>query len=1041
MDLKKLEKYKTTKQFVEDISKLLKNGKQKEAGLLWEIFTNEYHLQFSDYVAVYDANDWQSIPSHILHKIDAFDLLSVKKTDAPLIDKIAITRHGDVDIHQDKSTFDTDGNLSISKLEGIMSSINNPLKNIRNVVINTTAKDLSRYAKIWKDFPPVAYCYSNFVADPNDLEKVAREKEFWNNIRRKLHNKKTINIYNFISRGPQQDMWINNGVNYVKDNVKKFGYAKFNMVGVGALGKSVLDPMITALTQHLWSPFYTDTPQPINVSFYHSSKTLPKNGEEEVQRRRSQGIYDEVLVFSGTKVIDGESGDMLKVPYPKTTKVIDLVSRIQDAINKKKSVLILTLYHHAEEIAQTLKHLKKLYGKNAKFWFRKRDENDWACSSKDSSYAPAYDDRTESVISYGSSGTERIGVDPNDYGYNNVSIHGPTIHKYTWAEAENDGLVKPLILLCQQVNLDELKDSFPELVDPKTQEIDLSFRVKGVSVDNVFPDGYLLANIICYIKAIQNYPQIKRTLGFANRILKNKLAEANIPYVMSKILTKNQISNLLKKLKIVTLNDEKYESQSIQDHDAKIKLAKAFTRYLINSCKVFGRGYDDVYAPKHHASIHWDNKNIVITIQEIWRTTRLDKDCDDPFAYYILPVFYQTDKDGSVHWSQEKKNILRGILHNNKNIQEEFEGHTQKTSSAKARQPKVGNQRIVVPKDFDPELFSNFVHSVASNKKGQYYGSVAAVMHTEIFTVYKDTECNANAKTRTSAIDKIMKKPMFKPFIESYDLGKKSPSTWRERFWAGNYKFDEETDYIITNNLLEYREVKRKSLQFKKKRNKAINKDTLDLYKGVIHKDPNYHRGITNILVEKYNMPEHQIQKTNKDTRRKALADSSTIKKNVMIAFEIVCRAGEKSIGQTEWLENIQTEWTQSKLTTQWANAYLRLFLINKFDVPKQKHDKLKEILKQVGSRASSRNRKGKSSWNSGLAGTNDPRVMAVGRKISQVNKGNPNLIKSPEERKLIGRKVKRAMKTWWANQTPAYRKQHRKKGSEAKKASKMAGN
>ena len=192
MDLKKLEKYKTTKQFVEDISKLLKNGKQKEAGLLWEIFTNEYHLQFSDYVAVYDANDWQSIPSHILHKIDAFDLLSVKKTDAPLIDKIAITRHGDVDIHQDKSTFDTDGNLSISKLEGIMSSINNPLKNIRNVVINTTAKDLSRYAKIWKDFPPVAYCYSNFVADPNDLEKVAREKEFWNNIRRKLHNKKTI---------------------------------------------------------------------------------------------------------------------------------------------------------------------------------------------------------------------------------------------------------------------------------------------------------------------------------------------------------------------------------------------------------------------------------------------------------------------------------------------------------------------------------------------------------------------------------------------------------------------------------------------------------------------------------------------------------------------------------------------------------------------------------------------------------------------------------------------------------------------------------
>jgi hypothetical protein len=32
--------------------------------------------------------------------------------------------------------------------------------------------------------------------------------------------------------------------------------------------------------------------------------------------------------------------------------------------------------------------------------------------------------------------------------------------------------------------------------------------------------------------------------------------------------------------------------------------------------------------------------------------------------------------------------------------------------------------------------------------------------------------------------------------------------------------------------------------------------------------------------------------------------------------------------------------------------------------------------------------------WNKGLAGKNDPRCMAVGRKISQINTGNPKLQK-----------------------------------------------
>ena len=50
------------------------------------------------------------------------------------------------------------------------------------------------------------------------------------------------------------------------------------------------------MLRQYFDSIYTNTPAPINVSFYHSSKTLPKNGLEEVQRRRAMDIYDEVIV-------------------------------------------------------------------------------------------------------------------------------------------------------------------------------------------------------------------------------------------------------------------------------------------------------------------------------------------------------------------------------------------------------------------------------------------------------------------------------------------------------------------------------------------------------------------------------------------------------------------------------------------------------------------------------------------------------------------------------------------------------------------------
>jgi hypothetical protein len=394
-----------------------------------------------------------------------------------------------------------DKRLGTDKAAKMMSLRDNPLKNIRNFVINTTAQDLSHYAKLWKDQTPLTYGYDKFVASEDDSEAVTRDKMFWDNIRAKKKGKPTTNIFGFVSRGSQQDDYINAGVAYAKKAFQTHGRPKWHQLGVGALGKSVLDPIILAELESLFNPVYTKTPHPVSVSFYHSSKTLPKNGWEEVMRRRAKGLYDEVIVVSGTSVIDGENDINLSTPFPKTTSVADAVVKIKDALDNNKSVLLLTLYHHAGQIEQIKKQLNRFYP-GFKYWYRKRDECDWPCSNADSSYAPALNDKTESIITFGSSGTERLGKDPiNDYGLNNINIHGVCAHNFTWAQAETAGLVKPLILIMPCVKESEVAQMFPEFVGIDGR-VDWNMRVQGVPVDNTYPHAGLIADLVELAKTL-----------------------------------------------------------------------------------------------------------------------------------------------------------------------------------------------------------------------------------------------------------------------------------------------------------------------------------------------------------------------------------------------------------------------------------------------------------------------------------------------------------------------------------------------------------
>jgi len=913
--MKKLETFKSTDQLFKYIKSLLSNGDAKEAGDLFEQFTREWHLEFGEYIEVYDANDIHSIPSQIIEKIDGWELLQ-KGANSFGIDKICVTRFGDIDVHQDKSTLHTNKKLGTDKAAKMMSLRDNPLKNIRHFVINTTAQDLSHYAKLWKDQTPITFGYDSFIPDENNFEEVNRDSLFWLNIKAKKKNKATTNIFGFVSRGIEQDDYISAGINFAKKSFQMLGVSKWHQLGVGALGKSVLDPVILAELESLFDPIYTKTPKPVNVSFYHSSKTLPKNGWEEVQRRRAKGLYDEVIVISGTDVIDGENDANLSGRFPKTSSVADAVVRIKKALDNNKSVLLLTLYHHAGQIEQIKKQLNRYY-KGFKFWYRKRDECDWPCSNAHSSYAPALDNRTESVLTFGSSGTERLGKDPiKDYGVNNINIHGPCAHNFSWSKAEDAGLVKPLILIMPSIKESEVAGLFPEFVDTKGR-VDWSLRVNGVAVDNELPTASLIADLAALAKTLVQYPEVKRLLTFTHMVKTNKLAEVNWSWVCKKVLGNSNLDKSAKKLFWQILNDDQYNSSSIKDHNTAIKKAKAHSRYAIGSCRVFGRGYDDKYSPKHHAALHFDQKNIVQTAQELWRVTRLDligktnkPVGGDPHAYYILPMRYNDIDPSQPSWSEDRLRTLTGILQYNKNISDEFESLIKSPNGSRTARIGQRNGKIWIPADFDPTAFSGLVTWVATNRKGDAVESMAIDAHTWLLEKYLALS-DLGPKNTVAINREFLKLEKFQPLFDMYKLFKSSPNTFRENFWAGRYilkggpSISQETKDRITQNLIEFKLYKEQRQNHKE--------EIIKIMKGIANKEiprqlaaENNYSNVGRVLSEKFNLPKHHIGNfITGPLTKEWYAKKDHWRNNHRIIYKLLTDTAEDSCGLNDWADKV----------------------------------------------------------------------------------------------------------------------------------------
>lgn len=768
-------KFKNTKDFFEYIDQLIISNQSKKAGLLFQEFTKEWHMVFGDYVEVYDNPTFDSVPIEILERIDGVDFFSkIGNGDAFGIDKICVARSGEIDIHQDKSTTYKDKKLSANKATAMMSCRENPFKNIRNYVINTTAVDISHYVELWKNQKPIIFNGEEFLPDYDDCEAQSRDEMLWMNIRRRRFGFKAKPIYDFTPRNQNQTDYIDAHISFVKSNLIKKFEAKWYQKGVGGLGKSVLDSVLLGTIQkNYWTKELTETPVAISVDFYHSSKTLNANGWEHICRRRAMGLYDRVVIVSGTKIIDKEnSSQAISKKFTMTTNALATFKEIQKAIELGQTVLIITLYHHAEIIEEVLNLIRAKINKKARFWTRKRDECDWPCSNVDSSFAPALDKRTESVITFGSSGTDRFGDPYKDYGTNNINIHGPCLYDLGWSKAEDEGLVKPLILLTPQILMSEVAKLFPDLIDKK--KLELSYRVKGIPVDNVYPTAEMIVKLVAIIKTLQRFPEIQRIMAFANFIRNNKLAEANWKMVADRVLGKDKNAQRVKKIFWTVLNDEQFNSNPKTLKQA-IKIAKAKQNYIVGSCRSTGRGYNDESKnKKHHAGFHLDDRNLVDLVQNIWRVVRIDEN-KDPFAYYICPLIYNDMDPDKPTWSQQTIQTLKAIFKHNIRIKEDFESQVQKGSGEKSR--KKGSKRIWLLKEIDEALLGDLVDVIATTSKGEYFNGLVMDAHNWL-TEEMMKLAYPTSRNRGEVFKKFEKIEKFQPLHRQWKF-----DSWMQGFW------------------------------------------------------------------------------------------------------------------------------------------------------------------------------------------------------------------------------------------------------------------
>jgi hypothetical protein len=193
MKYKPYESFSNSHDFFDYLEELLDpntddvGNKRRHAGKLFEMFTRDWHMSKGEYAEIYDANDFKSIPNHIIDTINGWELLN-KGANSYAIDKICVTRSNKYHIMSDKSILDRDDTLSVSKVQPLLALRDNPLVNVEHYIVNTNADGVSRYLSVHSS-KPLVFTHNEFLPNLCNTEEVVADEFFWKNIQRRAKNK------------------------------------------------------------------------------------------------------------------------------------------------------------------------------------------------------------------------------------------------------------------------------------------------------------------------------------------------------------------------------------------------------------------------------------------------------------------------------------------------------------------------------------------------------------------------------------------------------------------------------------------------------------------------------------------------------------------------------------------------------------------------------------------------------------------------------------------------------------------------------------
>ena len=715
--------------------------KRAIAGTLFERYAIEYFEQIDGVQLVLDLN--KTDDPDVLEYLEKIGLLCLVKHSNGTnniygIDLLCITSTGQYWVVQCKSTLNPHKNAPVDLIEGMMSLEGISMKNckkgheIDKWILFSPHIGASDILSMWDTL--VVYGHHNLIPESGDAEAIKRDKLFFENIRLEDKSQRK-ELFKPETRGPIQKRIVDNETNLAEKRIRANGWWKHFLEICGGVGKSFLDPVVGALVElRLGRKFIEkltgNTGGYANITFFHSTVTLDKNGGDNLNWRKGSGIQtDEGLVLAGADVEKGK--------YKKTTNSDLMAEWVIDGLRKGRTPCIQALMHHGDLALEVEEKIKETFPKFK--WFRvDKDEVDLYWNPQ-SVYHKAH--LLDAVWHRGSTATLIESDNPDFYCTNNVSKLGVKTSVVGMAEAEDAGLIKTSNIAIVRINASEVVHRFPDSNVSKDHKLDWNQTIKfdgviPVQRDSQSPEYPTLLTLLTNM-AVQNvllkYPNNRQCIKFATKNITNILAELNWKTTAEQTFKRANRKYTKGEQELIDMHHQTFNdsvSDSITSKEIKgfkkvLSYAKQFTAFCLGSSKIAGRGMDDNIKPGTIINTAWWNglKDIRTMFQEWLRVVRLDSARPDDEALIIqVTLFNDLDPDSSKHYYEDDcVDTFVNLLKMNGNLADEaYQFSKSGSSTSRRNRIKVhGFQKNITTVDISE--FKNFLtNEVFWNNKNEF---------------------------------------------------------------------------------------------------------------------------------------------------------------------------------------------------------------------------------------------------------------------------------------------------------------------------------